>query len=265
MKRKLLALFSAVLLMLTMVTPAFADLIWMPRERNDFYEKHNCTYHDRAYSANGGDGYVTMLIAPDSRKEVANLANGTHFYAIYTWTDADGSVWGFGYPSGQWETEGWVNLADMAMIYDYLCFEEDHGKGFKKYDGSGDHLTEALVYTYPGGVYSSRLEHGGGDYGFAEGFQNLYTDENGLRWTFIGYYMGNRDGWVCIDDPMNENLGVETAQTVAQVRGEGTQPVPPAADVPQTGGFPLWSVPVVLIIVVALVTAVIVRQRKKVA
>lgn len=266
MKRKLTALLTALLLMATLVTPAFADLIWEPMG-NSFFDAHRneCEYVDRAYLVNGAQGYAAMKHAPDGRSEIMNVPNGTTVIVSFVWTDKDGAQWGIGYPSGRWEEEGWINLADMALIYDYICFDEDHSHEYQEYDGSGDHLTEALVYTYPGGVYSSKMEQGGGDYGFAEGFRNLYTDENGLRWTFIGYYMGHRDGWVCIDDPLNENLGVETAPTADQVRGAGSGLVPPAAEVPATGGFPLWIIPAVLVIAVAVATALIVRKRRKAA
>ncbi len=282
MKRKLLALLTAMLLLATLTTPAFADIIWEPFG-NSFYKSHSheCSYHDRSYLANGEKGYVTVRTAPDSMTEVVNIANGTRFFVVHVWTDEDGTPWGVGYPSGMFDSEGWVKLSDMAMIYDYISFEEDHGSEFKEYDGSGDHLTEAYVYAYPGGVCSSKkMEQGSGDYRFTEGFKNLYTDENGLRWTFIGYYMGHRDGWVCIDDPLNENLGTETSLTVGQVRGGGllkppadppavedpapTEEViyPPAEKIPAARTWLMWAIPVVLIIVVAVVTAVIVRKRR---
>lgn len=262
MKRKLLALFTALLLLAVMVTPAFADVIWEPD--NSFYERHRteCVYHDRGYLANGEAGYVTVFTAPGSSSELINISNGTRFYVSFLWTDEDGTRWGVGYPAGQGDKEGWVDLSEMAMIYDYICFNEDHSSEFEEYDGSGDHLTEACVYTYPGGVYSSRMEQGSGSYSFTDGFRNLYTDENGLRWTFIGYYMGHRDGWVCIDDPVNENLGVESALSVAQVRGEAEGLHPSVDEVPAAMTFPLWLIPVILVIAVAVVTAVIVRRRR---
>lgn len=284
MKRKLLALLTAMLMVVTLVTPAFADIIWEPYG-DSFYDRHRneITYHDRGYLANGEKGYVTVRTAPDSMTEVVNLANGTRFFVVHVWEDKDGTQWGVGYPSGQWDKEGWVKLSDMAMVYDYISFNEDHSSEFKEYDGSGDHLTEAYVYSYPGGVCGSKMEQGSGDYTFVEGFQNLYTDENGLRWTFIGYYMGHRDGWVCIDEPLNENLGIDTSLSVGQVRGGETlvppagdtsipdvqeqQPseelIPPAENIPPAKTTPMWLIPVVLVIVVAVATAVIVRKRRK--
>lgn len=262
MKQKLIALLTAMLLLVTMVTPAFADIIWEPYGDN-FYEKHRdeCSYHNRSYLANGQKGYVTVKTSPDSLGEVTNMANGTQFFVVHLWTDKDGAQWGVGYPAGEFDSVGWVNLSEMAMVYDHISFEEDHSHEFREYDGSGDNLGKALVFTYPGGMVKSTLEENAGYMPFAESFHNLYTDENGLRWTYVGYYMGRRDGWVCIDDPMNEGLASETHRTVDQVRGGAADIVPPVAEVPVTGVFPLWLVPVVLVIAVAAVTAVIVRKR----
>ena len=117
MKRKLFALLMAAVLLVTMVTPAFADIIWEPYG-DSFYEKHRdeCSYHDRAYIANGEKGYVTVKTAPDSLTEVVNLANGTRFFVVHVWEDKDGTQWGVGYPAGMFDSEGWVELSEMAMI-----------------------------------------------------------------------------------------------------------------------------------------------------
>ena len=263
MKRKLLALLTVLLLVVTMVTPAFADVLWMPRENVSYdYDK----VLNRAFFTNGGDGYVTVYTAPNSMSKVTNLANGTQFCVVYTREEKDGSLWGLGHEAVIDGAEGWVPLADMALIYDHISFEEDHSHEYQKYDGSGDGLTEACTYSYPGGVYLSTAKTmDGGAYTLAEGFQNLYTDENGLRWSYIGYYYGLRNFWICIDDPMNENLGVETYLSEDQVRGVDSPIVPPAANVPDTGVFPLWAIPVALVIVVAVVTAVIARKRRNAA
>lgn len=260
MKRKLIALLTAVLLLAALAVPAFADVIWEPE--NSFYSTHRdeCAYHDRSYLANAGDGYVTVRKAPGSSAEIANIANGTRFFVQFVWTDQSGAQWGVGYPAGEFDQMGWVPLADMELIYDYIAFEEDHGAQFGEYDGSGDALDSAYVYSYPGGMVTSELE-ASGDY--RPTFQHLYTDENGLRWTFIGYYMGHRDGWVCIDDPMNEALGTAEYQAASVVRGEQDHLVGPAASVPAARSFPLWVVPVVLIVIVVVLTAVFVRRRGK--
>lgn len=261
MKQKLTALLAALMLLAALATPAFADVIWEP-EGNGFYQSHSgeCSYHDRSYLANGEKGYVTVRTAPDSLSEVVNLSNGATFFVSHTWTDGDGVRWGVGYPAGQWGQEGWVRLSDMACIYDYRDFAEEHEAELQAYDGSGDELDRVVLYSYPGGRAGFVLEESQGYMPFAESFQYLYTDENGLRWTFVGYYMGHQDSWVCIDDPLNEHLGTDTLRTVGQ-GADGT--IYPAAEkLPAARTWQVWIVPVVLVLAVAVVTAVIVRRRK---
>ena len=60
---------------------------------------------------------------------------------------------------------------------------------------------------------------------FSEVFSTLYTDGNGQRWGYVGYYMGRRNGWVCLDDPLNEQLDtdiVPVEPSAAQLRGTPT-------------------------------------------
>ena len=39
-------------------------------------------------------------------------------------------------------------------------------------------------------------------------YGSTFTDEEGHQWGNVGYYMGNRDFWVCVDEPQNPNLPV---------------------------------------------------------
>ena len=264
MRRKLLSLLMAAVVLLAMSLPAFADVIWEPG--NSFYERHReeCILVDRGYLANGPKGYVTVSSAPGARTETVNLANGERFYASHVWQDKDGTEWAVGSCQAEGNRyEGWALLSELALIYDYEEFAADHSGEFAEYDGSGDSLTSVCLYSYPGGVFSHVLEENKGYMPFSQAFQYLYTDENGLRWTFVGYYMGHRDGWACIDDPMNEDLGTETLLTAGQVRGESGAVVAPAEKIPTAKDFPLWLLPGLLVIVAAVVTAVIVRKRSK--
>lgn len=264
MKRKLLTALMAVLLLLTVATPAFADVIWEPD--NTFHRLHRdeCTYHNRSYLVNGEKGYVTVLTAPNGAGQIANVANGTCFFAEYLWTDTDGTQWAIGYPAGDYGNEGWICMSDLMLIYDHICFVEDHGHEFEEYDGSDLHLVKACGYSYPGGMLSAVLT-GSEDYPI-EGFQYLYTDEDGRRWSYVGYYNGSRNIWICLDDPTNSDLGlgthyVDRFPTAAEIRGENVTLVDPADTVPNA--MPMWMIPVVLIAAVAVVTAVILRRRRK--
>lgn len=263
MRQKVLALLTAAMVLLTMSPPAFADLIWEPD--NSFYERHReeCTLVDRDYLVNGPKGYVTVRAAPGSLTEMSNPANGERFHVSYVWQDKDGTEWAEGlFRADDAYQEGWAPLSELALIYDFQEFAADHEGEFEMYDGSGDHLTSVCLYSYPGGVFSHVLEENGSYMPFAQAFRYLYTDGNGLRWTFVGYYMGRRNGWACIDDPMNEDLGTAAPLTASQVRGEGGTPVAPAGQIPAPRTVPVWAIPAALIVVLAVVTAAVMRRRR---
>lgn len=270
MKRKLVTISLAVLMLAALAVPAFADVMWEPYG-NSFYESHRseCTYENRSYLANGEKGYVTLKTAPDSLTEVTNVANGVSLYVGYIWQGKGSDKWAVVDYSvrdeqGNWNwSSGWVPLSELALIYDHLAFEEDHGAEFQEYDGSGDELTEVYLYSYPGGTYVDTLKENSGYQPFSEAFQYLYTDENGLRWTFVGYYMGRYNAWACIDDPVNTELGVDAPRTVGQVRGTGGEATPPAEKVPAAKTAVLWAIPAVLVVAVAAVTAVLIRRKGK--
>lgn len=261
MKRKPMCLLVVLIMTAILCLPASADILWAPYG-NLFYKSHSdeCEVVDRGYVTNGEKGYVSVVTAPDSPVQVENLANGTCFRVVHVWTDRDGTQWGTGYLGG--ETEGWVKMEEMALLYDDKAFREDHGDELAAYDGSGDHLAEVCLYHYPGGAYSRTLTENAAYLSFAEAFTDLYTDENGLRWAYIGYYMGRNNLWACLDDPMNENLGTENRLTVQQVRTQ-IAPLPASDEIPAPRSMGLWLVPSGLVAGAAVAAAVILRMRKK--
>lgn len=296
MKRKITTLLLAAVMLMVLSAPAVADVMWEPYG-NSFYESHReeMEYVDRGYLANGQDGYITIKAAPDSLVEVANLPNGTYFNVGMTWQGKDGTLWAVGYhiyqtESGWNEYMGWVPMSELALIYDYKEFASDHSGEFEAYDGSGDDLTEVCLYSYPGGTYKYNLKESKDYMPFAESFEHLYTDENGLRWTYVGYYMGRNNAWVCIDDPLNETLGTAGYLSVGQVRSgadvvppakelpqtgekapsadpseDGEELIPPAKDIPAARTWVVWAIPAALIAVVAVATAVLIRKKRKTA
>jgi hypothetical protein len=150
----------------------------------------------------------------------------------------------------------WMQMSELALIYDYQEFEADFGSEFQEYDGRGK-FTKVCLYNYPGGVYVWTWDPG---QEISEAFSHVYVDADGRNWGFIGYYMGRHNQWVCLDDPLNENLGIGEYLSVEQVRS-GQQLVAPAEKLPVSPA--IWLIPIALVIVVVVITAVIVRKRKK--
>ena len=276
--KKLVALVVALVLSLTVILPAAADIIIEPDDAFYVHHQNECDYVGRSYIANGKAGYLTLYSAPGSVPR-ENIVNGGRIYVSHKWTNHDGTQWGVT------QDGDWMQMSELALIYDYQEFEADFGSEFQEYDGRGK-FTKVCLYNYPGGVYVWTWDPG---QEISEAFSHIYVDADGRNWGFIGYYMGRHNQWVCLDDPLNENLGVDEYLTAAQVRsGEGlidpVQPpstsdssdipvqgdgqekeqeilYPPAEKVPPAGT--LWVVAAALVIAVAAVTAIIVRKRKK--
>lgn len=257
MKRRLLSLLLALMAALALIVPASADLIWEPED--NFYQKHKneCTYVGRRYELAGYDGAVSVWSAPGGRV-TETVPNGKRGTVQFRWSGG-GVDWGYisGY-SGAWDHGGWVPMDDLSPVYDSAQFMKDHEVEITSFDPVPVEFHSAVLYNYPGGPAGRVLEEDAGYMPFSEVFTTVYTDENGLRWGYVGYYMGRENSWVCLDDPMNEHLDtsvVPVAPSAAQVRGSAT--VTPGAG----QRFPLILAGV-LVAAVVVVTAFLIRKTR---
>lgn len=257
MKRKICTLFLAALAVLSLTLPASADMIWEPAD--PFYEKHReeCDYVGRNYELAGYDGKVTVFTAPGGMSKLT-LDNGLQVSILCTW-EGNGTTWGsLAYWGDNHWVEGWVPMDDVSLVYDSKQFMEDHAGEIVETQPVPVDFHEAVRYDYPNGpVAAGNALQEDPDYmTFSEIFTQVYTDENGLRWGYVGYYMGWRESWVCLDDPMNQGLDTEImpmAPSAAQLRGSATV----------TAGPPALLIAAVLVAAVAAVTAVLLVKRKK--
>lgn len=268
MKRKLLTLTLALLAVLALTVPVSADSIWTPDDT--FYEKHHsdCDYVGRRYELAGYDGKVTVFTAPGGMNK-ATLNNGVQGTIQFTWK-GKGTTWGYlcwldsedstdnlQYWLTGGEVSGWVAMDDLALVYDSKEFFKDHEAEIAEAGPAEVDFHEAALYSYPNGPYEGFALEEHADYmPFSETFTQVYTDGAGLRWGYVGYYMGRRDAWVCLDDPMNEGLDgavVPVSPSAAQTRGSATV----------TAGPPEMLLAGGLVAGVAAVTGVLVLKLKK--
>jgi len=89
---------------------------------------------------------------------------------------------------------------------------------------------------------------------FSQMFTDIYTDDAGLRWGYVGYYMGHRNGWACLDDPISEQLDTQIVPSEPSPAQQNQQPV-----VVEEQGEP-WLLAGGLVAAVVLVTAVLIRK-----
>lgn len=256
MKRKLLPLVLFLLAVTVLAPPAAADMIWEPND--SFYKKHQneCEYVNRAYELAGYDGKVTVYTAPDGMSKTT-LDNGIQANVQFTWTGG-GLTWGYLIRWGDSPVEGWVPMDDVSLVYDSREFMADHAGEITTSDPVPVDFSEAALYSYPHGpVWENTLKEDKDYQPFTEIFTKIYTDEAGLRWGYVGYYMGHTEAWVCLDDPMNTQLNtgiVPVAPSPAQARGSATA---------VTAGLPALPIAAVLVAAVAAVTAILILRRKR--
>lgn len=258
MKRALFPLFLALLAALSLAVPASADLIWEPDD--DFYSKHwqECEYVNRSYQLAGYGGTVTVSTAPGGMSK-ATLDNGLQGIVQFTWEDG-GVQWGYLCWVDGSDAEGWTPMDDLSLVYDCRQFMEDHAAEITRGTPEGTDFHEAVLYEYPNGTsYPAPLKEDTQYQPFRETFTALFTDENGLRWGYLGYYMGRRDKWVCLDAPMNPDLNsgvVPVSPSPAQLRGSVTVPAGPPL-------LLATALPAALVLLVAAALAVRRRKRKQ--
>ncbi|MCL1895676.1 MAG: hypothetical protein FWG03_03925 [Clostridiales bacterium] len=236
----------AVAIMLFLLAPAltvYADAI--AESQNDFFNQHRseCVYLGRSFSANGEDGQVSLKNAPGAGKEIATVENGETVYFEYSCL-YEGEFWGLS-P----RFEGWGDLSQFLVLYDYIAFEEEHLGEFYPYEGDYGEIEKAgraFAWPWPGAdaplwaIEDIELEYFWADC--------AWRDEQGREWGFFSYSRGGSDIWICLSDPENRDFSAFNP---------GAEPAPWESETEHTNISAQGGLPVILIVVIVLVAAVV--------
>ena len=271
MAKKILALFMAVLMALSLTATALADVVWEPR--NSFYETHHsqCTYLGRSYYANGPDGFVTLWDAPGGSTVAAQYENGTALSVYWTYKNWGCiTVWE---GKNREEVSGWVPMEQLYLIYDHISFEEEYGAYFKPYDGQFDGSglkdgDEIWIWEHPLSYGPKDTLKIGPDWDFLEqlqgstgspsAFSQTYTDPNGRIWGYVGYLYGYRSFWVLLENPTCDGIMTSCIPEADGLITSG-EIVPPRTPVLPTVSY----LPCFLVAGVVAVTAVLLVMMKR--
>lgn len=268
--KRILTCVLALIMLLSLASPAFADVMWEP-DGNAFFEKHreDCSYEDRSYYANGKDGFVTLLDTPGGSVVRAQYKNGEVLWAGYIYKDwALISRWEHGE-----EFYGWVPMADLTLVYDYICFAEEYAEQIKDYNGEfADYDGDArffYFFPYPGAPESNErfdvsnrfsmdvVGNLTGASGNSSYIRSIFVDEDGRTWGFINYMYGYRNGWFCLDEPDRENFPIREVST-----GELTPAQAP--HLPTASYLPFVLVAIVVVVTAALLVFFYGKRRKSI-
>jgi hypothetical protein len=194
---------ASILLFILFMPPLISSADVLIEPENDFYARHsrNIIYLGRSFIANSTGSYVSVMEAPDSRREVAKLQNGEVIYLQFSCL-YDNQFWGYTFNPG-----GWIKIDELLAVYDYVAFEKEHLSEFYRYEGDYGEINDtrsALVWAFPGAeaplwtLTDINTEH--------FWVSHAYMDENGNEWGFIPYMYGSRNIWVCLNAPLNRDI-----------------------------------------------------------
>lgn len=158
--------------------------------------------------ANGSGGSIGIKQNPGDTNDIATLNNGEIAYVQYSCL-VNGEYWGL--VTGVWTPadyiDGWVNLGEMLVVYDYVAFDEDHREEFYQYEGDYSGIFEAgelVLWAWPGsGKALATFEVADDQFLSVE---HAYRDADGREWGLLTYYFGIRNVWICLDDPANDGI-----------------------------------------------------------
>lgn len=196
--KRLTCLILALLLAAALATTAFADVIFEPVD--SFYRSHQgeCDLVDRTFTTRI---HVQVYKSPESPKIKGMFPPDQSIWISHTYEDPDGNLWGYTEIESLF---GWVPMAYLELQYDFISFQEDHASEITDQEGKLDESYAGSViqcWYYPGSEHSYEMDLaaiGGDD---LPGYQQIYQDDQGRNWGFVGYFYGNRSFWICLDDP----------------------------------------------------------------
>ena len=191
---KRLVCFLLTLLLLT--ATASADILWEPYE-DDYYQAHMEEMEgvDRIYAVPEGMT-VNVYRSPETGGLVETLQAGERVYVGFS-AEINGETWGVGY-------DGWFRLGRLQREYNSDDFLADYAGDLS--DGGSTEAADGLsvyAWTWPGSGVLDREVVLNADYDEGHlSYSRVYTDPEGGRWGYVGYYMGPC-GWIWLDDPTN--------------------------------------------------------------
>ena len=262
--KRLTTIFLALLLIVSLSVPAFADVIYEP---DDYFLSQHLDESDRLDRNFRALTEVTVYKSPESAKELWTMAQGDAIHIYYVYTDAQGNLWGY-CENYEEDLQGWLPMAYMELIYDYISFEEDYGDSFLAMDGQLDEeYADDMVWfwNYPGSETGETFDMASWASDYFPEYHQVYKDDQGRSWGYVGYYYGRRNFWICLDAPTAD---FETLYPAGAPEVEPSQPEPtlPAEEVtpqPSSGTAALRTGVTIAVAVCVVATVVLLARMKK--
>ena len=225
--KRTISMLLALIFVLALTPAVRADVIFEPQDSFFWEHRGECQYLSRTYYADGPDKVAVVYRSPESSAVVERVKNGDELWISYIYEDENGISWGY-CENYEENWTGWVPMEYLLLKYDDICFQEEFGDRITTPDEYGVLSAEGEVYlwNYPGSE-DSVIYTVDGEY--PPEYEEIFTDDAGRNWGYIGYHIGIRNVWVCLDDPTADyrTLYAENApqQVTHPVRQAPAEPV----------------------------------------
>ena len=198
--KRTISLLLALIFVLALAPAVRADVIIEPEDSFFWDHRGECVRVERPYYADGPENVAVVYRSPESSAVVERVKNGEVLWIDYVYADENGISWGLcDYYSPEEHWTGWIPMDYLLLKYDETAFREEFADRILEETGTlTESGAEVRFWSYPGSDYATPFAVEG-DY--APEYFETFTDDAGRKWGHIGYHMGIRDVWVCLDDP----------------------------------------------------------------
>ena len=224
--KRTISLLLALIFVLALTPAVRADVIFEPQDSFFWEHRGECQYLSRTYYADGPDKVAVVYRSPESSAVVERVKNGDELWISYTYEDKNGISWGY-CENYEEDWAGWVPMDYLLLKYDFICFQEEFGARIDNESGTVTGEGGRICFwNYPGSVDMAEFAV---ESDYPPEYEAVFTDDAGRNWGYIGYHLGLRNVWVCLDDPTADyrTLYADTApQTVTHpVKSQAAQPI----------------------------------------
>lgn len=238
--KRTISLLLALIFVLALAPAVRADVIIEPEDSFFWDHRGECVRVERPYYADGPENVAVVYRSPESSSVVKRVKNGEELWIDYVYADENGISWGLcDYYSPEEHWTGWIPMDYLLLKYDETAFQEEFADRIVEETGTlTESGAEVRFWSYPGSDYATPFAVEG-DY--APEYFETFTDDAGRKWGHIGYHMGIRDVWVCLDDPTADyqTLYAELApqQVTHPVKDQAAEPIDIKPAGPSMGGI----------------------------
>ena len=194
---KIIKIIAVIFMMGSMTMNVKADVVIPPDD--DFFNEHGDEINVWGYWHQAKRD-VAIVEHPNSKNIIGVIEKDRVIRVIHLYEDERGVLWG---AQNYEDTAIWFKMDDLPKYYANFDFCEDHQEEFKKTYYVPIYFEEdawMIVWEYPGSDRISGVLHTSETrdkkYPLYEGQE--YTDENGVRWTSIGYK--GVSGWLNMEE-----------------------------------------------------------------